>query len=994
MALATLTIDINAKLANLQTSMDRAAQISEKSAQRIQAAFSRAGQFLAGIGAGISTGAIIQFVTRTAEAIDRLNDVSDATGSTVENISALEDVARKTGSTIETVETALVKFNQVLNEAKPGSPIEQALSAIGLSAQKLKQEDPAEALLDVATALDGYADDANKARLIQELFGKSLKEVAPFLHDLAAAGKLNATVTSEQAAQAERFNKQLSELRTTLNDIGRGLVSSILPALERITFQFQEVTKQSGALQGSLAAIGEASAPLRTFFETVVVLGANVAFVFKGIGIEIGGIVAQLAALGRADFKGFAEIGRRMKEDAAQARKEIDEFSARTLDRSKAITNGEGGPDFVGPPDGAKKLPKAPDVSNFKQLTDTTKSQLDQSLAALNAYISGEKQLLSSREQFLSAYYSADELSITAYFDARNAAQQEYLAKARQGYADEIAELEKFIKTAKPKDAIDAQTKLADVRQKLADVEREASEQTVKDWLDQRNAVQQYEDKLADLRAQILEFKGATGEAATIRFDISTRDIRKQLEAANDSAGLNDLAVVRQRTIIESSLKSPQDAAAIIQDQLRNTEQRIHIDQDIGATSELDALQKLSAARQDAVGQLKAIADQWEAIIAGTDDPRLKQNLENFKAQIDQLAAASDLLSQRLQTVGESGLTAFLDEMTSGTHDLTKAFQNMGKVFQQEITRMVSQDLSRRIFGKGEGSLDVFGALKNLFGAPASNDKFVPTNAAGTMSLASNVVSLIPRSMSVAPAASSTIAAAASNTAAEAANGASFAAAATAMATGIETSGTAAALAMSTGIETSGTTAALALSTGLETSSSAAAIAMATSIETSSVAAATGIGTAITTAGQVAAAAIAEAVAASIALASGAGIGKAVSLFPSANGNAFAGSGPVRAFASGGAFGDGEILTSPTMFRFASGGSFRTGVAGEAGPEAALPLKRMSNGKLGVATDGGGGSPIIINVHVPAGTAPQMRASAAQGAREALGALNRAKRYG
>lgn len=77
------------------------------------------------------------------------------------------------------------------------------------------------------------------------------------------------------------------------------------------------------------------------------------------------------------------------------------------------------------------------------------------------------------------------------------------------------------------------------------------------------------------------------------------------------------------------------------------------------------------------------------------------------------------------------------------------------------------------------------------------------------------------------------------------------------------------------------------------------------------------------------------------------------SFFMSANGNAFAGNGAVSAFAAGGAFGAGEVLTQPTFFRFAQGGAFRDGVAGEAGPEGALPLKRMSSGKLGVFADFG-----------------------------------------
>lgn len=62
-----------------------------------------------------------------------------------------------------------------------------------------------------------------------------------------------------------------------------------------------------------------------------------------------------------------------------------------------------------------------------------------------------------------------------------------------------------------------------------------------------------------------------------------------------------------------------------------------------------------------------------------------------------------------------------------------------------------------------------------------------------------------------------------------------------------------------------------------------------------------------------------------------------------ANGGAF--DGGVQKFANGGAFTNGTF-DSPTMFKFGSGGTF--GVMGEAGPEAVMPLKRGSDGSLGV----------------------------------------------
>lgn len=74
-------------------------------------------------------------------------------------------------------------------------------------------------------------------------------------------------------------------------------------------------------------------------------------------------------------------------------------------------------------------------------------------------------------------------------------------------------------------------------------------------------------------------------------------------------------------------------------------------------------------------------------------------------------------------------------------------------------------------------------------------------------------------------------------------------------------------------------------------------------------------------------------------------------------GMAFEGSG-VRRFAMGGAF-TNSIVDSPTLFRFANGGAL--GLMGEAGPEAIMPLKRGSDGSLGVRAEASGGVQVVIN---------------------------------
>jgi phage-related minor tail protein len=77
------------------------------------------------------------------------------------------------------------------------------------------------------------------------------------------------------------------------------------------------------------------------------------------------------------------------------------------------------------------------------------------------------------------------------------------------------------------------------------------------------------------------------------------------------------------------------------------------------------------------------------------------------------------------------------------------------------------------------------------------------------------------------------------------------------------------------------------------------------------------------------------------------------SVFANARGNVLA-DGRVTPFAAGG------IVNSPTLFPMRGG----TGLMGEAGPEAIMPLARGRDGKLGVR--GGGGSVnVTVNISTP-----------------------------
>lgn len=69
------------------------------------------------------------------------------------------------------------------------------------------------------------------------------------------------------------------------------------------------------------------------------------------------------------------------------------------------------------------------------------------------------------------------------------------------------------------------------------------------------------------------------------------------------------------------------------------------------------------------------------------------------------------------------------------------------------------------------------------------------------------------------------------------------------------------------------------------------------------------------------------------------------------------------AFAKGGTF-TNQVVAKPTYFRFAKGSGFGTGLMGEAGPEAIMPLTRGADGSLGVSASGIGGGDVQVNIPV------------------------------
>ena len=307
---------------------------------------------LGGLTAGLGVAAFVGMIKGSIAAAEALHDLKMQTGASVESLSAMVAVGRTTGTTAETIGAAMNKLGKnlaVANEDSKG--VGQALKALGINLADLRRMKPDEQMLTLAAAMNKFEDGSGKSAVAMTLLGKEGAKLLPYMKDLADTGVLVATVTTEQAAAADEYNDSITRSHMRTEAWKRSLGMELMPVMasvhdmtgllgqaigEYLTGGVQDATKGFDYMGLVIGTVG-------TIMEALVLLGSDVAFVLKGMGREIGGLVAQFSALGEGGGifsaegrAAWASVGQAMTEDADTARAALDAFQAKiagTTDR-------------------------------------------------------------------------------------------------------------------------------------------------------------------------------------------------------------------------------------------------------------------------------------------------------------------------------------------------------------------------------------------------------------------------------------------------------------------------------------------------------------------------------------------------------------------------------------------------------------------------------------------------------------------------------------
>jgi hypothetical protein len=220
---------------------------------------------------GLSIGAIsahmaVDFVKSTNAAVDSLGKLSQKIGISVQDLSTMQHALKLSDVPVETFATGVGLLSKSLAgmsdelETK-GAPA--ALQALGIKARDAAGNirSTSDVLLDIAEKFKGFADGAGKTNLAIQLFGRSGKELIPFLNEGAdgirrlqeEAKSLGLEIDGKTSAAAQQFNDDLERLKAISEGTARQFLSGLLPSLNRLAEGFTDVAKQSEVAGESLS---------------------------------------------------------------------------------------------------------------------------------------------------------------------------------------------------------------------------------------------------------------------------------------------------------------------------------------------------------------------------------------------------------------------------------------------------------------------------------------------------------------------------------------------------------------------------------------------------------------------------------------------------------------------------------------------------------------------------------------------------------------------
>lgn len=261
MALATLSIDLVAKIASFERDLGAAARASEKQAARIERAFGSMGTAFKALGAlGVGT-AFVAAVRSSADFADEMGKLSQRAGVAVEAMSGLSYAAKLADVDNQQLAKGLRELGQ--DVADGGKKL--AALGIGLADASGRAKTADQLFAEVADRFAAMPDGIEKTNLAIDLFGDKvgpqliplLNSGARGLRDAADEAQRFGRIISEDAAkEAEQFNDNLTKLEEAAAGLASRIGNAVIPVIVSLSNEFLTGTKHANGLLDAILTFG------------------------------------------------------------------------------------------------------------------------------------------------------------------------------------------------------------------------------------------------------------------------------------------------------------------------------------------------------------------------------------------------------------------------------------------------------------------------------------------------------------------------------------------------------------------------------------------------------------------------------------------------------------------------------------------------------------------------------------------------------------------
>jgi len=233
--LSRLVVLLGLDAAEYTKGLTKAEYQTKKFAANTKTAIDEIGKVLGSLAIGKT---IYETTKQIIEEAAALQDLSEATGSSVESLSRLNNQTKIAGGNIDDLNNALITLTQgMAGTDRQSVRVQKTLQLLGVTAK-----DPAQAFEQLALKLATYADGPNKLALATAIWGGQAKKTLAILQEMSSLQDVQATRTAEQVAAAEQLGKEYARLSYESQKFAEVVLNSLVPSLITLIKTFTDTT--------------------------------------------------------------------------------------------------------------------------------------------------------------------------------------------------------------------------------------------------------------------------------------------------------------------------------------------------------------------------------------------------------------------------------------------------------------------------------------------------------------------------------------------------------------------------------------------------------------------------------------------------------------------------------------------------------------------------------------------------------------------------------